>query len=33
MITDDDEENNGFNGDYYDYGFSCSFRLEGVPLG
>jgi hypothetical protein len=34
MITDDDEVNNyGFNGDDYDYGFRCSFRLEGVPLG
>jgi hypothetical protein len=32
MITDDDEDNNGFNDDDYDYGFRCSFRLEGVPL-
>jgi hypothetical protein len=33
MITNVDEDNNGFNGDDYDYGFLCSFRLEGVPLG
>jgi hypothetical protein len=33
MITDDDEDNYGFNGDDYDYGFWCSFRLEGVPSG
>jgi hypothetical protein len=32
MITDD-EDNNGFNGDDYDYGFQYSFLLEGVPLG
>jgi hypothetical protein len=32
MITDDDEDN-GLNGDDYDYGFQCSFRLEGVTLG
>jgi hypothetical protein len=31
-ITDDDEDNYGFPGDDYDYGFWCSFRLEGVPL-
>jgi hypothetical protein len=35
MITDDDddEDNYGFNRDDYDYGFRCSFRLEGVPSG
>jgi hypothetical protein len=33
MITDDDENNDGFNGDDYDYGFRCSVRLEGVPSG
>jgi hypothetical protein len=33
MITDDDEDNNGFNGDDYDYGFWYCFLLEGVPLG
>jgi hypothetical protein len=33
MITDDDEDNYGFNGDDYDYGFQCSFHLEGIPLG
>jgi hypothetical protein len=33
MITDEDEDNNGFNGDDYDYGFRCSFLLEGVLLG
>jgi hypothetical protein len=33
MITDDDEENNGLNGDDYDYGFRYSFLLNGVPLG
>jgi hypothetical protein len=33
MIADDDEDNNSFNGDDYDYGFRCSFHLEGVPLG
>jgi hypothetical protein len=33
MITDDDEDNNGFNGDIYDYGFRYSFLLEGVLLG
>jgi hypothetical protein len=33
MITDDDEDNYGFYGDDYDYGFQCSFCLEGVPLG
>jgi hypothetical protein len=32
MITDDDEDNNDFNGDDYDYGFWCSFLLEGVLL-
>jgi hypothetical protein len=32
MTTDDDEDNNGFNGDDYDYGFWYSFLLEGVPL-
>jgi hypothetical protein len=31
MITDDAEDNNGFNSD--DYEFRCSFLLEGVPLG
>jgi hypothetical protein len=33
MITNDDEDNNDFNGDDYDYGLQCSFLLEGVPLG
>jgi hypothetical protein len=35
IISDDDEDNNDFNcDDYdYDYGFWCSFLLEGVPLG
>jgi hypothetical protein len=33
MITDDNEDNNGFNGDDYDNGFQCSFCLELVPLG
>jgi hypothetical protein len=36
MITDDDEDNNGSNGDDLntdDYGFRYSFLLEGVPLG
>jgi hypothetical protein len=33
MITNDDEDNNGFNGDDYDNGLRCSFCLEGVPLG
>jgi hypothetical protein len=33
MVTDDDEDNYGFNGDDYDYGFWGSFRLERVPLG
>jgi hypothetical protein len=33
MITDDDEDSNGFNGGDYDNGFRCSFRLQGVPLG
>jgi hypothetical protein len=32
MITDDDEDNNDFNGDVYDYEFQYSFLLEGVPL-
>jgi hypothetical protein len=29
MVTDDDEDNDGF----YDYDFWYSFRLEGVLLG
>jgi hypothetical protein len=29
IITYDDKDNYGFNGD--DYEFQCSFRLEGVP--
>jgi hypothetical protein len=34
MITDDDDEDNyGFTRDDYDYGFRCSFCLEGVPSG
>jgi hypothetical protein len=33
MITDDDTDNCGFNGDDYDYGFWYSFRLEGVLFG
>jgi hypothetical protein len=33
MITDDVEDNYGFNGGDYDYGFQCSFRLERVPSG
>jgi hypothetical protein len=33
MIADGDENNNGFNGNDYDYGFRYSFLLEGVPLG
>jgi hypothetical protein len=33
IITNDNEDNYGFNGGDYDYGFWCSFRLEGVPLG
>jgi hypothetical protein len=32
MATNDDEDN-GSNGDAYDYGFEYSFLLEGVPLG
>jgi hypothetical protein len=30
MVTDDDEDNYGF--DNYDYGFWYSFHLEGVLL-
>jgi hypothetical protein len=30
MITNDDEDDNGFNGYDYGYGFWCSFYLEGV---
>jgi hypothetical protein len=33
MITDDDEENYGFDDYDYDYGFWFSFYLEGVFLG
>jgi hypothetical protein len=33
MITYLDDDNNGFNGDDYDYGFLCSFHLKEVPLG
>jgi hypothetical protein len=33
MVTYDDEDNCGFNGDGYDYGFWYSFHLEGVLLG
>jgi hypothetical protein len=33
MITDDGDDNYGFNGDEYDYGFWYSFHLEGVLLG
>jgi hypothetical protein len=33
MITYDDLDNYGFNDYDYDYGFWCSFRLEGVLLG
>jgi hypothetical protein len=35
MVTDDDEDNCGFNGDDYncDYGLWYSFHLEGVLLG
>jgi hypothetical protein len=33
MITDDDMDNYGFDGDDYDYGFWYSFCLEGVLLG
>jgi hypothetical protein len=32
-ITDDDEDNNGFNGGDYGYEFQCSFLLEVVLLG
>jgi hypothetical protein len=33
IITNDDGDNNGFNGDDYDSGFLYSFLLDGVPLG
>jgi hypothetical protein len=33
MTTDNDENNDGFNGDDYDCGFRYSFLLEGVLLG
>jgi hypothetical protein len=33
MITDDDTNNYGFDGDDYDYSLLYSFRLEGVLLG
>jgi hypothetical protein len=33
MVTDDNEDNYGFDGYDRDYGFWYSFRLEGVLLG
>jgi hypothetical protein len=33
MITDDDEDNYGFDDYDYDYGFWYSFHLEGVLWG
>jgi hypothetical protein len=33
MFIDDDEDNSGFDGYAYDYGFQYSFCLERVPLG
>jgi hypothetical protein len=33
MIIDDDENNNGFNGDDYEYGFRYSFLSKGINLG
>jgi hypothetical protein len=33
MVTDNDEDNYGFDDYHYDYGFWYSFHLEGVLLG